>query len=214
LKNRFYVHLDQLKRTLYDDLVRKKYFLSNPEKVRQSYAVAGFVVMVVGGFLFAALSGGFSGRAVIAGILTGIPVMGFARVMPAKTRSGASARMDVLGFQEFLNRAEKDRLERMGDASLFSRFLPYALALGVAENWARAFAGIYQDPPDWYASPVGLRTFSPYGFADAMGSVSSDLSTAMFSAPRSSGGDGGGGGGSGGGGSSGGGFGGGGGGSW
>jgi uncharacterized membrane protein len=121
--------------------------------------------------------------------------------------------MDILGFQEFMNRAEKDRLERMGDKDLFSKFLPYAIALDVADHWAKAFEGIYQDPPSWYVSPVGFRTFSPYAFAHSLNSVASNLSSAMFSAPRGSSG-GGGGGGFGGGGSSGGGFGGGGGGSW
>jgi uncharacterized membrane protein len=119
--------------------------------------------------------------------------------------------MDILGFQEFMNRAEKDRIERMGDMNLFSKLLPYAIALDVADNWAKAFEGIYQDPPDWYVSPVGFRTFSPYAFTHSLNSVTSNLGSAMFSAPR---GTGGGGGGFGGGGSSGGGFGGGGGGSW
>jgi len=123
--------------------------------------------------------------------------------------------MDILGFQEFMNRAEKDRLERMGDKDLFSKFLPYAIALNVADHWGKAFEGIYQNPPDWYAAPGGFRTFSPYGFSHSMNDVTSSLSSAMFSSPRGSGiGGGGGGGGFGGGGSSGGGFGGGGGGSW
>jgi uncharacterized membrane protein len=122
--------------------------------------------------------------------------------------------MDILGFREFLTRAEKDRLERMGDSHLFSKLLPYAMALDVTDNWAKAFQGIYQQPPEWYVSPVGIRTFDPYTFSHAIRSVTSNLSSAMFSAPRGSGRSGGGGGGFGGGGSSGGGFGGGGGGSW
>jgi uncharacterized membrane protein len=140
--------------------------------------------------------------------------------MPIKTRVGTSTYMDILGFQEFMNRAEKDRLERMGDKALFSKFLPYAIALDVTDNWAKAFEGIYQEPPDWFVSPVGFRTFNPYLFSHSINFISSNLSSAIFSAPRGSGGggDGGGGGfgggGLGGGGSSGGGFGGGGGGSW
>jgi uncharacterized membrane protein len=213
LKNRFYTNLPVLKKTLYGELVREKYFLSSPEKVRNSYIAAGIVVLVFAilAFLFLVPSSG--GKSFIAGLLTGIPVLAFAKFMPAKTRAGASAYMDILGFQEFLNRAEKDRLEKMGDMNLFSKFLPYAIALDVADNWAKAFEGIYQDPPDWYVFPVGFRTFSPYAFTHSLNSVTSDLSSAMFSAPRRSGG-GGGGGGFGGGGSSGGGFGGGGGGSW
>jgi uncharacterized membrane protein len=212
LKNKFYTNLDILKRTLYGELVRKKYFLINPEKVRSSYVVTGIIIMVAGAFVFAWLTPGSVGKGIFAAVLTGLPVLGFGRVMPAKTRAGALAHSEILGFQEFLNRAEKDRLERMGDKDLFSKFLPYAIALGVADNWAKAFEGIFQNPPQWYVSPGGFRTFYPYSFAHSLNSMTSDLSSAMFSAPRGSGVSGGGGGG--GGGFSGGGFGGGGGGSW
>ncbi len=67
--------------------------------------------------------------------------------MPAKTKAGASVYMDILGFQEFMHRAEKDKLERIGDKDLFSKFLPYAIALDVVDSWAKAFEGIYQEPP-------------------------------------------------------------------
>ena len=211
LKNKFYTHLPELKKALYGELIRKKYFLSSPEKVRTSYMVSGIVILIFATLAFAFLLPGSGGKSFIAGILTGVPVLAFAKFMPVKTKAGASAYMDILGFQEFMNRAEKDRIERMGDMNLFSKFLPYAIALDVADNWAKAFEGIYQDPPDWYVSPVGFRTFSPYAFTHSLNSVTSNLGSAMFSAPR---GTGGGGGGFGGGGSSGGGFGGGGGGSW
>jgi uncharacterized membrane protein YgcG len=221
MKNTFYRNLGPLKQTLYGGLVEKKYFLRSPEKVRYLYASAAVAVAAVAVtaavFLTRMLvtSASFSpsvlARSAVAGLLSGLPVLAFARIMPAKTKSGASAYMDILGFREFMNRAEKDRLERMGDKDLFSRFLPYAIALDVADNWAKAFEGIYQDPPDWYASPGGFGTFSPYGFSHSISSMTSTLGTAIFSAPRGSGIAGSG---LGGGGSSGGGFGGGGGGSW
>jgi len=171
--------------------------------------------MVFGSLAFIFLSPSSTAKSIIASVLTGLPVILFAKYMPAKTRAGAAAYMDILGFQEFMNRAEKERLERLKDVNLFSKFLPYAIALDVADNWAKAFEGIYQDPPDWYVSPGGFTTFSPYTFTHSINSVTSDLTSAMFSAPRGSGTGGGGfGGGGGGGGSSGGGFGGGGGGSW
>lgn len=214
LKNKFYTNLGVLKKLLYGELIRKKYFLSSPEKVRNSYVAAGVVVLVFAILAFVFLVPNSGVKSFIAGLLTGIPVLAFAKFMPVKARAGAMAYMDILGFQEFMNRAEKDRLERMGDMNVFSKFLPYAIALNVADNWAKAFEGIYQDPPNWYVSPGGFRTFTPYAFTRSLNSVTSDLSSAMFSAPRGSGGGGGGGGGFGGGGSSGGGFGGGGGGSW
>jgi len=211
LKNKFYTNLDLLKKTLYGELVRKKYFLRSPERVTKSYLVPGFLIMIFGGLIFGFLMPGSIVKVIFAWALTGLPIIGFAKFMPAKTRAGSSAYMDILGFQEFMNRAEKDKLQRMGDKNLFSKFLPYAIALDVADNWAKAFEGIYQEPPNWYVSPTGFRVFSPYVFTHSINSVTSNLSSAMFSAPRSSGG---GGGGFGGGGFSGGGFGGGGGGSW
>ena len=211
LKNSFYKNIDLLKKAVFGELVTKKFFTVSPENVKQLYIGAAFVTAV---FCVAVLSYFFgdsagAGRTGAAGLLAGLPIFGLAKFMAAKTRAGAIAYMDILGFQEFLNRAEKDRLIRMQDENLFSRFLPYALALGVAENWARAFEGIYQQPPQWYVSPTGYGTFNPKGFNLSLGAAMSSLSSAMFSAPRGSGT-----GGFGGGGSSGGGFGGGGGGSW
>ncbi len=214
MKNSFYKHLDSLKTALYSELISKKYFVKNPDKVKNTYIAAGIMLAVSGPFIAVLLMPAFLKlKGIVALALSGLPVLAFAKSMPAKTRLGASVYMDILGFQEFLNRAEKDRLERTGDKDLFSKFLPYAIALDVADNWAKAFEGIYQDPPQWYVSPGGFRTFSPYSFSHSIGSMTSDLGSAMFSAPRSSG-VGGGSGFSGGGGSSGSGFGGGGGGSW
>jgi hypothetical protein len=211
MKNQFYKELDLLKNTLYGELISKKYFLVGPEKVRRVYVTAGIFLAVLCSIVFVLLTS--PGKGWVAGVLTGLPVLAFSKAMPAKTKSGASAYMDVLGFQEFMSRAEKDQLERMGDKNLFSKFLPYAIALNVVDNWAKAFEGIFQEPPQWYVSHAGMRTFSPYHFSRSITSAASSLASAMYSAPRGSGISGGGGGG-GGGGFSGGGFGGGGGGSW
>lgn len=216
LTNKFYKNIPALKEAIHKELVSKKYFARNPDAVKGFYIAAGLIsallVFLVSLFLQRAINSYFTiGQCIFAAVLTGLSVLAFAGAMPAKTRAGAAAHMDVLGFQEFLNRAEKDKLERMGDSSLFSRYLPYAMALGVEGNWARAFEGIYQEQPDWYVSPTGMGVFSAHMFSSSIGSMASSLGSSMFSAPRSSGS---GGGGFGGGGFSGGGFGGGGGGSW
>jgi hypothetical protein len=175
---------------LLGELVRKKYFLRSPEQVTTSYLVSDFLIMIFGELIFGFLMAGSIVKVIFAWALTGLPIFGFAEFMPAKTSAGSSVYMDILCFQEFMNRAEKDRLERMGDKNLFSKFLRYAIALDVADNWAKVFEGIYQEPPDWYVTPTGFRTFSPYAFTHSLNSVTSDLSSVMFSAPRSSGGGG------------------------
>jgi len=209
MKNEFYKHLNLLKKTLYEELVSKKYFFVSPDRVRQTYIIAGILIMIICSFILPIASNSPAG--LISGILTGIPVILFAKAMPVKTKTGARAYMEILGFREFLERAEKDRLLRMGDKNLFSKFLPYSIALDVVDNWAKAFEGIYQEAPDWYVSHTGIGTFHPRNFSHSISLATSSMASAMFSAPRGSGVSSGGGFS---GGSSGGGFGGGGGGSW
>jgi uncharacterized membrane protein len=92
------------------------------------------------------------------------------------------------------------------------------MALGIADKWSDAFKDIYNKPPNWYASddPGFASGFTTYHLMHSLNSMSSTASSAMTSAPRSSGSGGAWSGGSGfsGGGFSGGGFGGGGGSSW
>ena len=134
----------------------------------------------------------------------------FARVMTAKTLQGSRIHTAVLGFQEFMNRVDGERLKTM-PSNTFEKFLPYAMALGVEHHWAQAFAGIVKDPPSWYVGPgygYGMG-FNPIFFSASMHGMATDMHQVFVSAPRASSsgsGWGGGGGGFGGGGFSGGGF--------
>lgn len=71
----------------------------------------------------------------------------------------------------------------MNDPSLFERCLPYALAFGVAEQWARAFEGLYTQPPSWY---VGNGDgFSVSQFGRDLNHASSSMGQSFTSQPRS-----------------------------
>jgi len=212
LKYSFYENLEELKDAVFRRLQTMGYFRGLPGSVKALYRGIGIGVGFVGGGLAAfiqGMTGADPGRAVAAFVLSGVAVFLFAPIMPVKTRKGALALKKVKGFEEFLLRAEKDRLERMADQNLFEKYLPYAIALDVSDRWAGAFEGIYQEAPRWYSSPGDIGTFHPVSFHRSLGSALSTMGSAMYAAPRSSGG-----GASGGGGSSGGGGGGGGGGSW
>src|SRR5690606_26146247 len=125
--------------------------------------------------------------------------------MPARTRAGARALEHVLGFEEFLRRVERDRLERtVLSPAMFEAYLPHAMALGLEKRWARAFEDIYTAPPRWYQGNK-LDGFRAIDFVDSLGRMSTRTAAAMTSAPRSAGRIGGGSGFSGGGGCSGGG---------
>jgi len=210
MKKKFYKNISGLKRTTFKQLVDKKYFPTSPEAVQGRYALVGFLLIFLGVFASFFFTEGTPWKGIISFGVSGIIVLLFARAMPAKTRVGALARMDILGFQEFMNRADKDRLERMGEKDLFYKYLPYAIALDVVDNWADAFKDIYKEPPNWYSSAHGFTNFNTRSFSQSLNTITTSLGSAMYTAPRGSGAGGGGGGG----GFSGGGGGGGGGGSW
>jgi len=207
LKNKFYTRLHSIKESLYRELVSGGYFSSNPEKIRNVFKWLGIAIIAVS-FFFLPHWG-----MKLSFVMSGILILAFSRFMPKKTKKGSLAKESVLGFREFIERAEKDRLERLAkdDPTLFDRVLPYALVFGLGDRWAEAFQDMYTKPPSWYHSPRYGNSFSPRIFVDDLGRSLSVMNSTLASTPSRSGGAGG----SGfSGGSSGGGFGGGGGGSW
>lgn len=211
LKEKFYKYLPELKTSLYQQLSGARgYFPVSPDRVRKGYAIAGGILLGLGVLVLAPFSLALPGMALIA---CGAIILGFSRIMPRRTRRGRKVYEEILGFKEFVERVDADRLERMGARSVgqFEKLLPYAIVLGVADQWADAFAGIYTEPPGWYRSPRYTHGFAPRLFVGDLGRSLSTMGQTMSSSPKSSGS---GGSGFGGGGSSGGGFGGGGGGSW
>lgn len=212
LQNSFYVHVPGIVAALYKELSGEAaYFPTNPDRVRSNYRGAAVAVAGLGvlGVLIDQTP-----IAIMSPLLAALIVLVFSTSMPRRTLKGRRARDEIEGFREFVRRVDADRLERSGgrNADRFEKVLPYALVLGVADQWAGAFAGIYKEPPDWYRAASG-RGFRPDEFVSDVGRSLSTVGSAMTSrpAPSSSGGSG-----SSGfsGGSSGGGFGGGGGGSW
>ena len=83
---------------------------------------------------------------------SGIVLMVWSRFMARRTWVGVQTLVAVRGFREFLERAEKDRLERM-PADTLHRFLPWAISLGVTERWIFNFKGVKVGEPAWYTSP-------------------------------------------------------------
>ena len=112
----------------------------------------------------------------------------FARVMTAKTLKGSRIHIAVLGFQEFMNRVDAERLKTM-PPDTFEKFLPYAMALGVEHHWAQAFSGIVKDPPTWYVGPPVTDTAwpsIPFCFLQSMHGMATDMHQVFVSAPRAS----------------------------
>ncbi len=210
LKNRFYTAVPAIREDIMSALKRKGIYLLDPESANgYSIGAAVAILLVFGVFQYLGWANFFNSAVllVVCLLLSAVIWFLFARVMTAKTMKGARTRVAVLGFQEFMNRVDAERLKLMPPTT-FEKFLPYAMALGVEHHWAQAFAGIVKDPPGWYVGPGGVYGgFNPIFFSSSMHSMASDMHQVFVSAPRaSSGGSGFGGGGGGGGGFSGGGF--------
>jgi len=209
LKNRFYTAVPVVRQDIMAALKTKGIYLLDPESANGYSIGAAVAILVPFGILQYLGWANFFNSAVllIACLLVSAVIWWlFARVMTAKTVKGARTRIAVLGFQEFMNRVDAERLKIMPPTT-FEKFLPYAMALGVEHHWAQAFAGIVKDPPQWYVGPGGPYTgFNPIFFSSSMHNMASDMHQVFVSAPRASSSGSGFGGGGGGGGFSGGGF--------
>lgn len=145
---------------------------------------------------------------IIIWILTFITIIPTA-FMDKRTKFGTEMYGKVLGLKEFIEHAEKDRINMLFEENpqIYYHILPYAYVLGLTNVWRKHFKDMEMVQPDWYEGDH----FSYNRFYSNMNSSMSSISRPTPPAPSGSSGGGGsfssGGGGSfGGGGSSGGGF--------
>ncbi len=188
LKNRFYTVIPAVRQNIMASLKGKGVYLLDPGSANgYSIAAAMTIALVVIGLQVLGWVNLFYSVPLLLGcvLLSAVIWWLFARQMSAKTVAGARIRSAVLGFEEFMNRVDADRLKRM-PPDTFEKFLPYAMALGVEHHWAQAFEGIVQNPPSWYVSPNGYSGFSPIYFSNSMHSMASDMHQVFTSSPRSS----------------------------
>ena len=188
LKNRFYTAIPVIQQDIKSALKNKGMYLLDPDSAN-AYSI-GAAIVIAAPFLMAQFTGYkpvFNSVILLigCGIISAAIWWLFARQMSARTVQGGRTRVAVLGFQEFMNRVDADRLKRM-PPDTFEKYLPYAMALGVEHHWAQAFAGIVQNPPNWYVSPNGMTGFNPLFFSSSMHNMATDMHQVFVSAPRSS----------------------------
>jgi uncharacterized membrane protein len=124
--------------------------------------------------------------------------------MAAPTREGRAVLDRIAGFRHYLSITEEDRLEALHPPEktpeLFERYLPYAIALKVENQWADRFtatlaaaaASGQAQTMAWYSGHSDPWN-DPGGFADSVGSSLASTISSSSTAPGSSSGSGGGG---------------------
>ncbi len=203
LKNKFYSSIPWIRSSIMRQMLDKGLFPRDPARVRQFYrgiAVAAAVLPIGLGIVL--LSSGrvrsflppepavFFVFSAVCLLLTVLAVRLFVDAMPAKTEKGARLARYCLGFQEFVTRVEKDRLERMAkeDPTLFERVLPYAVVLGCADEWAERFEGLLTEPPSWYrSSSFTPGRFDSRALVSGLGRSMHSMGSTLTSQPRPSG---------------------------
>lgn len=141
---------------------------------------------------------------VVFGIICIVIMLFLFKIMPKRTKYGNKILGKIKGFKNFLETAEKDKLEAMvmENPTYFYDILPFTYVLGVSDKWINKFEAISLQAPDWYD---GYSSFSVASFGSFVNSTMTSASSAMASSPSSSSSGGSSGGGSSGGGSGGGG---------
>src|SRR3989304_5807022 len=103
---------------------------------------------------------------------------------------------EIDGFKMFLAATEKNRSNVLTPVNktpaLFEKYLPYALALGVEQEWSEQFSDVLAKAgtqraaysPAWY-SGSGWRDMGASGFASSLGSSFSGAVSSSSTAPGS-----------------------------
>lgn len=126
-------------------LTQRGYFKSDPD-------IAG-VSFVMSGLLLGALAFFIHGVLLISIVVCAVIALLFGLIMRARTSRGTKAKEYIDGFLYYLRVAEKDRLYtlqsphkamRKGEVvALYEKYLPYAIALGLVDEWSAQFSENY-----------------------------------------------------------------------
>lgn len=80
-----------------------------------------------------------------------------------RTKAGNQVYGQILGFKEFIKKAELDRLKMLVEEnpSYYYDIMPYAYVLGLSDQWIENFETMHMPEPDWYSGrdPFGDAVF-------------------------------------------------------
>lgn len=121
-----------------------------------------------------------------------LAAIGFAIVMTSvslicRTEDYNTKLNRIIGFKEFIETVEKDKLEEMLESNpeFYYNVLPYAIVLGVSDKWANKFDGLTVNPPQWATGSFSDTLFSAMLFNSLMRNVNTNMVRTFLSRPSS-----------------------------
>jgi uncharacterized membrane protein len=118
-------------------------------------------------------------------IVAGVLLMIGARWAPRRTAKGYAVLRHVDGFRRFIEESEKQRAQFAEKKNLFTEYLPYAIVFGATDKWARAFAGLGDEPPDTSSWYISQNAFNYAVFSSAIGDFAVASAGTLASSPPS-----------------------------
>lgn len=145
------------------------------------------LLLIHGGIMFFGLFSSISyfvdieqTKYILIGIACIVGIGIFIKNMKKRTDYGLKMLGRIKGFKNFLETAEKEKLEEMVEKNptYFYDILPYTYVLGISNKWIKKFEDIAIPEPDWYSSP---NAFNMYSFNRSFDNIMSSTSSAMTS---------------------------------
>lgn len=141
----FFQYITEAHQQTLRTLTQRGYFKSDPDVAGVGFIMSGLLLGALAFFIHGIL---FVSIVICAGI-----ALVFGLIMRARTSRGTKAKEYIDGFLFYLHVAEKDRLHtlqsphkamRKGEVvELYEKYLPYAIALGLVDEWSAQFSGSY-----------------------------------------------------------------------
>lgn len=205
-KNKLYSAYTSLSKSVPKDLSKRGFFKVDPVKARTSWGAKAMIFFI---FPFLAIHigsnfGRFTDLAVLSAIgsgISGLIIAAWIKAMPARTAKGSQLYDHLRGLKEYIELAEKDRLEfhqspegakygtektdsRAFKLRIYEELLPYALLFGLSKQWSEQFKDLYEQPPEWF-SGYG-DGFNTLYLADSLNALNASTVSA-FTPPANSG---------------------------
>jgi len=166
MRGYFFDYMPILRNQVLTGLARDKYFARNPQADRDYFVSFATCIMGLGAVLFAysvIISDTYKTLSYSI-VLSGLLILLASGFMPKRTRKGVAVIEQTHHFEHFIlhskDREIEDAFER--DPSVFFRFLPHAIVLGMAEFWGARFKAVVKTYPLWYTSLEQIEGQSQY----------------------------------------------------
>ena len=192
IKGQFGMSMRQAQTGLYREVIERGFYRNHPKGNRSWLKWFTVLVMVPASVALTALStyGFWTARLsardhdvslmpLAAGfIIASIILFIWCGSRSPRTPEGTAVRIQALGFREYIERAEAPQIRFEEARQIFSRYLPYAMAFGLASVWAKTFAQVAANAQ---AAGYGDIFAGGLDFLD-LGSVAWDLGSFGFDA--------------------------------